>query len=356
MLRRDSGQSVSFCDGFRNRDYFHMGRGLLPFLAVMLLAAPQLAFAQDNVSVTVNPRSLEFFEEAPDNTGEYTVQLDADPGTETVTITIVGGEGVVDITNRTLELTTTNWEDGVTVTVTGVNDADAVDERVTLTHTATIGTGDDAEELTLGDVSVAVKVKDRDTQAVTLSATTLAVPEAGSAEYMIRLNTQPTAPVTLDVGGVSGDFAVSPSRLVFNPTGTVGLWSADQTVTVFAGEDSDAEPDTADLTHTLRGGDYTGVAGGTVAVTSTDNDQRGITVAPTSLDIAAGARGTFAVRLGTQPTGRVTITVAEESDDLVCRSTEPDLLNKQLEPSTDCHGPRGLGCPAGQRDSDDCSE
>lgn len=40
MLRRDAGQSVSFCDGFRNRDFFHAGRGLLPVLAVMLLAAP----------------------------------------------------------------------------------------------------------------------------------------------------------------------------------------------------------------------------------------------------------------------------------------------------------------------------
>ena len=46
MLRCDASKSVSICDGFRNRGFFHMGRGLLPFLAVMLLAAPQLAFAQ----------------------------------------------------------------------------------------------------------------------------------------------------------------------------------------------------------------------------------------------------------------------------------------------------------------------
>ena len=46
MLRRDAGQSVSFFDGFRSRDFFHVARGFLPFLAVMLLAAPQLAFAR----------------------------------------------------------------------------------------------------------------------------------------------------------------------------------------------------------------------------------------------------------------------------------------------------------------------
>ena len=204
--------------------------------------------------------------------------------------------------------------------MTGVNDENAVDETVTLTHTAMI----DDEEVALRNVSVAVKVKDRDTQRVTISTATLEVVEANSATYTIRLATQPTAPVTLDIGGVSGEFAVSPSRLVFNPSGTVGLWSAEQTVTVFAGEDFDAEVDRTDLTHTVRGGDYTGVAAGTVTVTSDDEDERGVTVGPTSLNIAAGARGTFSVVLDTQPTRTVTITVAEGSDDL---SVSPSRLN-----------------------------
>ena len=320
MLRRDAVESVSICDGFRKRDFFHMGRGFLPLLAVMLLAAPQLAFAQDSLAVTVNPRSLEIYEDGDMNSDMYTVQLDADPGAEPVTIMVVGGEGVVTIGNRTLELDTNNWENGVEVTVTGVDDENAVDETVTLTHTAMI----DDEEVALRNVSVAVKVKDRDMQRVTISLATLEVDEASSNTYTIRLATQPTAPVTLDIGGVSGEFAVSPSRLVFNPSGTVGLWSAEQTVRVFAGEDFDAEVDRADLTHTVRGGDYTGVAAGTVTVTSDDNDERGVTVGPTSLDIAAGARGTFTVVLDTQPTRTVTITVAEDSADL---SVSPSRLN-----------------------------
>ena len=58
MLRRDAGESVSICDGFRKRCFLHMGRGFLPLLAVMLLATPQLAFAQDTLAVTVNPEVL----------------------------------------------------------------------------------------------------------------------------------------------------------------------------------------------------------------------------------------------------------------------------------------------------------
>ena len=38
MLRRDSGKSISFCDGFRKQNLFRTGAGLLPLLAVMLLA------------------------------------------------------------------------------------------------------------------------------------------------------------------------------------------------------------------------------------------------------------------------------------------------------------------------------
>ena len=56
---------------------------------------------------------------------------------------------------------------------------------------------------------------------------------------------------------------MSPSRLFFTPIN----WDAPQTVTVYAGVDFDAEPDTATLTHTLRGGDYTGVPAESVEVT-----------------------------------------------------------------------------------------
>ena len=76
------------------------------------------------------------------------------------------------------------------------------------------------------------------------------------------LSTKPTDTVTVDVGGASGEITVSPSRLFFTPIN----WATPQTVTVYAGVDFDAEPDTATLTHTLRGGDYTGVPAESVEV------------------------------------------------------------------------------------------
>ena len=313
MLRRDAVKSVSICDGFRKRDFFHMGRGFLPLLAVMLLAMPQLAFAQDSLAVTVDPRSLDIDEDA---NGTYEVKLDAEPS-EDVMITVVGGTGVVTVDPRMVTLTSNNWEQGEQITVTAPEDMNAVNETVTLTHTATVG----EDEVTLRNVSVIVRVKDNDTRGVTVTADpTLEVDEAASNTYTIELETEPTATVTIDVGGTSGEITVSPSRLFFTPDN----YNDAQTVTVYAGEDFDAENDTATLTHTVRGGDYTGESADTVSVMVDDDDDRGVTVTGTALNIAAGARGTFTIVLDTQPTRTVWITVAEDSDDL---SVSPSRLS-----------------------------
>ena len=93
-------------------------------------------------------------------------------------------------------------------------------------------------------------------------------------------------------------------------------------MTVFAGEDFDAENDTATLTHTVRGGDYTGVSAssvdepenGTVLVTVEDNDTRGVSVSANSLTVNQSVSATYTIVLDTQPTRNVTITVMEETD------------------------------------------
>ena len=108
MLRRDAGKSISICYGFGTRNFFHLGRGFLPLLAVMLLAAPQLAFAQDSLAVTVNPRVLRVTEDQgqpgtpPLNiadgseTETYTVVLDSRPA-EDVKVTVVGETASVTV-------------------------------------------------------------------------------------------------------------------------------------------------------------------------------------------------------------------------------------------------------------------
>ena len=80
---------------------------------------------------------------------------------------------------------------------------------------------------------------------VTVSPTSLTVDEGGTNTYAVALNTQPTGDVMVDIGSDNTDVTVSSSSLTF----TTLNWSAEQTVTVTAGQDADAADDTATVTH-----------------------------------------------------------------------------------------------------------
>ena len=308
-----------------NVDFFHMGRGFLPLLAVMLLATPQLAFAQN---VTVNPRSLDMEEGTTGDSNTpgtyYTVVLDTDPGKD-VEVKVIGaptGDDVpLTVSASVLTFTagsTGDWNTPRTVTVTAPEDENSVGETVRLTHTATVG--EDGKEMTLRNATVTVKVTDNDPRGVTVTATLTAgellVDEADNDEYTVVLDSKPTATVTVDVGGASGEITVSPSRLFFIPD----EWDVAQTVTVYAGVDFDADPDTATLTHIVRGGDYSPVSAASVKVRVTDPDTQGVSFSTRDLTIAAGGTDTYTVVLDTQPKSTVTITMSEGSDDVTVTS------------------------------------
>ena len=86
---------------------------------------------------------------------------------------------------------------------------------------------------------------------VTLSASALTVEEGSSNTYTVKLDTAPSANVTITVAGASGDVTVAGSPLIFTP----GNFGAAQTITVRAAADEDATDDTATLTHTALSSD-----------------------------------------------------------------------------------------------------
>ena len=335
MLRRNADKSVSICDGFRTRNFFHMGRGVLPLLAVMLLATPPLAFA-NGLTVTINPNSLDLDEtNTSGDQYQYSVVLDTEPD-EAVMIAVVGekndsggivvrgsnGQQILTLSPGTLTFNLTGaklWSDRQYISVTPVADFDGVNERVTLTHTATIG--DDV--VTLRDATVRVFVEDPGVQGVSIvSVDPLEVPEAGdAATYTVKLDTRPTGTVTVDIGGATGEISVSPSRLVFTPD-PVEDYSADgsetREVKVSAGRDFDADNDTATLTHRVSGADYSTVRAESVdvRVIETGVDTRGIEVStPTgtaTMPVAAGSSGVFTIRLTSQPKGAVVVEVEKD--------------------------------------------
>ena len=280
---------------------------------------------KDTPGVTVTPTSLTIKE---GETGTYTVKLNTQP-TGNVTVTVGGASGDVtadtdpntDNDQTTLTFTSSDWDTAQTVTVSAAVDKDGVsDDTVSLTHTVT---GADYGSVTADSVEVAVTEKD--TPGVTVTPTSLTIKEGESDTYTVVLNTQPTGNVTVTVGGASGDVSVSATSLTF----TSSDWDTAQTVTVSAAVDKDGvSDDTVSLTHTVTGADYGSVTADSVEVTVTEKDTPGVTVTPTSLTIKEGESDTYTVKLNTQPTGNVTVTVGGASGD-VTADTDPNTDNDQ---------------------------
>ena len=241
------------------------------------------------------------------STGTYTVKLNTQPSDE-VTVTINDPTDNTDVSTspESLTFSTTNWATAQTVIVTAAEDGDPLEDTATVTHTVA---GGDYDSVTAPDV--AVTVTDNDTPGLTVSRTSLTVNEGSSTgTYTVKLNTQPTGQVTVGITSNNTDVTVSSSNLTFTTTG----WDTEQTVTVTARQDADAADDMATLTHDPGGADYGSVGNTTLTVTVTDDDTAGVTVSPTSLTIEEGSTGTYTVKLDTQPTATVRVTINEPTD------------------------------------------
>ena len=253
-------------------------------------------------SVTVTPTSLRVNEGA---TGTYMVVLTRLP-TGDVTVTPSSSDTSAVTVSGALTFSTTNWDTAQAVTVSAIEDLDLIGETVAVSHAVS-----GVEYAGVTAPSVTVNVNDNDTPAVLVSSTSLRINEGQSRKYEVWLRKQPTGSVTVTINDPADntDVTAEPATLTFTTTD----WSTAQTVTVRAAVDDDAADETATVTHTVSGyGTVTAAPDVTVAVT--DNDRRGVTVRPTSLTMIEGGSGKYTVALGTEPTGDVTVTINDPTD------------------------------------------
>ena len=257
----------------------------------------------DTPGVTVTPLSLTIGE---GSTGTYAVVLNTQPSGN-VMVAIRSNNTDVTVPSSTLTFTMTDWNTEQTVTVTAGQDADAANDMATLTHNPSGGGYN-----SVSSVSLMVTVTDDEMAGVTVAPTSLTVNEGGTNTYTVVLDTQPTATVTVTIVDPTdnADVTANPASLRFSTSN----WATAQTVTVTAGQDDDAANDMATLTHNPSGADYNSVSNASLTVTVTDNDTRGVTVSRTSLTISEGGSGMYTVKLNTQPSGDVTVTVNDPTD------------------------------------------
>ena len=219
----------------------------------------------DARGVTIGPTSIGLDEPAPGETavaGAYTMNLNSRP-TDTVTVTIGGGDPAVSLsgdtlTNNQLTFTTTNWNTAQTITVTPVKDDNGAGETITLTHA--LSGGDYAG---IAADSVTVSLTDSDARNLVLSEESLAVTErdATGVGYTVKLATRPSDTVTVTISGHDGaDLTLSGTTLTNNQlTFTTTNWATAQTVTVKAGDDDNDDNESETLAHTASGGDYVNI-------------------------------------------------------------------------------------------------
>ena len=252
--------------------------------------------------------------------------LRVNDGTNNLTLTPPFATGTVDYTASVGNAVTT-----VTLTAT-VNHAAASVSAVTLNgatitdRNLTDGTTVPSLRVGSNEIVVTVTAENRTTRTytvsvtreaatgtpgVTVSKTALAVTEQDTTGniYTLVLDSQPTASVTVTVGGHSGtDVTPSPAILTF----TTNNWNVTHTVTVTAVDDADATSDTLTLTHnatsTDRNYDRITIAG--VTVTVMDNDTANLLVNTPTLTVVEENSGTFTVKLATLPSANVTVSVS----------------------------------------------
>jgi len=261
----------------------------------------------DDQAIIVDPLTLNVNE---GSSGTYTVKLATQP-TAQVTVQITSSSTDVISNPTPLTFTDANWKDGKTVTVNALDDNDAVDNEVTLTHQASGGDYGSVDE-----EEVTVNVTDDDEATLTIDPTELSIDEGGSKTYTIALSSQPSGNVTVTIAGESGEITVNQTSWTFTPTN----WSP-KTVTVSAGEDGDVADDSATLVNTASGADEYSGTEANVEVTVTDNDEIGLDVAPQSINVSEGGNNSYTVKLATQPTASVTVNIEGATSDVTTSSS-----------------------------------
>ncbi len=231
----------------------------------------------------------------------YTVRLSGEP-TGTVTVTITGHTAADLILDKpSLTFTTSDWNDAQTVTVSAGEDDDATNDTATLVHTAS--------GANYGDVTgnVAVTVEDDDMQGLDISVESLAVGEGASKSYMVRLTTEPSANVVVEITGYADtDLTLNHTSLTF----TTSNWSTNQSVTVDAGQDDDQENDTAILVHTASGADYGDVTRSVPVTVSDDDLDPRVVISSEYITLPEGGSTDYTVWLSRKPIGKVTVTIS----------------------------------------------
>ena len=250
-----------------------------------------------------------------------------------------------------ITFTTTNWNVPQSVTLEAIDDSfDEPDGHPgTLAHNVTsVSDPGDVPALTVVDATASIDDNDTSDLVITPSSG-LSVDEFGAlppGELRAQTFTsEPTAPITVTFGfDATPQVATSVPSIILNSSN----WNTGVSVDVTAINDpiDEALNHNGTITHTMSGGDanFDGESGPDQIVDILDDDDAAVIITPTagSTDVAedGSVNDTYNVRLQTQPTADVTITL----DNADGRSFERDAADADVHADQLDDRPGGRRC------------
>jgi hypothetical protein len=267
----------------------------------------------DTAGFGLAPISLTLSE--PEGSGTITITLDSQPSAR-VTIPLLTANDQCSVSPAEVTLDADNWRAGAPVTVLAVDDdVDDGDQSCLIEAGDATSSGPDYGGLSPGVAggTVTVTVGDDDTAGIAIAPTRLTLSEpVGSADFVITLDSQPSAPVTIPLRASNGQCSPSPEVVTLD----AGNWRTGAPVIVFAVDDAVADGDQPCLvqagTASSRGAEYDGLSpeesAAAVTVTVGDDDTAGIAIAPSRLTLSEPeGSGAISITLTSQPAAPVTI-------------------------------------------------
>ncbi|MDX2091333.1 MAG: hypothetical protein SFX73_25970 [Kofleriaceae bacterium] len=177
-------------------------------------------------------------------------------GNYVVTITPMN-TAVATVSQTSLTFNASNYTQPQSVTITGAEDTNAVDNSTTISFTATDATS----------ASVSVSVSDNDELGIDISNTSVTVTEQSSTTMTVKLTAEPPGDTTVTIMSTeSTEASVSPTSVLF----TTANWNTARTVTITGVNDSDTSDESTTVRFTAPG-----LLTRTVSVTVDDNDSGG---------------------------------------------------------------------------------
>ena len=276
----------------------------------------------DEQGVTVDPAGVQLRE---GGRVTYTVVLDTQP-TGTVTIRpalAVGSDSDVRVSPSALSFSTSNWKTPKTVTVSAGQDGDSDPDSATVEH-AVSGADYGVAAVDAPRVSVTVTDDDVPSTEVVLRLSTDTVREGGGRTQITVTAELDAAPreavtaVTLDLEGVGGgaqegaDFAAIQAG---DADHRGGAYERDGAGAGDAGEDGIDEGEGETLRLVAETGSGLALRPSSFDLTIVDDDEKGIVLSRTSMTVREEGSQTYTVRLESEPTSDVTVTLASRGAD-----------------------------------------